>query len=152
MNPIKQAKLYQLIPAFCASIIDITVTVVHQAPEYWAGNLSKANEGNPIGNLMMKNHVSGIFVISGIWLVLIGLLGYYLPRKWSKVFLLFAVIAHSYGASTWVSPHYGFWWAMALITFNTVVYILFDELNKPIHPALPKLNTRPIKQAEKVLT
>jgi hypothetical protein len=132
----KQAKLYSLIPAFCASIIDIIVTVVHQAPAYWAGNLSHANEGNPIGNLMMKNHVSGIFVISGIWLILIGLMGYHLPRKWSKVFLLFAVIAHSYGASTWISPRYGFWWAMALIAFNTIVYILIEESNNSKHTSL----------------
>lgn len=145
----KQAKLYPLIPAFCASIIDIAVTIVHQAPAYWAGNLSQANEGNPIGNMMMKNHVSGIFVISGIWLVLIGLVGYNLPRKWSRIFLLFAVIAHSYGASTWISPRYGFWWAMALIAFNTIVYILFDESNKSRFASQAVNNTHPVKNAEK---
>jgi hypothetical protein len=145
----KQARLYPLIPAFCASIIDITVTVVHQAPAYWAGNLSQANEGNPIGNMMMKNHVSGIFVISGIWLVLIGLLGYHLPRRWSRLFLLFAVIAHSYGASTWISPRYGFWWAMALIAFNTVVYMLIDESGRSRASTLPVDELHPAENARK---
>ncbi|MCX2738919.1 hypothetical protein [Pontibacter anaerobius] len=149
MKPTRQAKLYQLIPAFCASIIDIAVTIMHQAPEYWAGNLAKANEGNPIGSVMMKNHVSGIFVISGLWLVLIGLLGYHLPRKWSRIFLLFAVIAHSYGASTWISPQYGFWWAMTLIAFNTVVYILIDESNKSSSALLPANKIHQVRDAEK---
>ena len=148
MNPIKRVKLFQLIPAFSASIIDIAVTVIHQAPEYWAGNLAKANEGNPIGNLMMKNHVSGIFVISGFWLILIGVAGYHLPRKWSRIFLLFAVIAHSWGASTWISPRYGFWWAMTLIAFNTIVYILIDELNKQKSTLLPITGVQSAKNME----
>ena len=130
MSP-KQVKLYALIPAFWASLVDIAVTIVHQSPEYWSGNLAKANEGNPIGNIMMKSHVSGIFVISGIWLVLIGLVGYKLPQKWSRVFLLFVVIAHSYGACTWISGRYGFWWAMALIATNTILYVAMDEFRKP---------------------
>lgn len=145
----KQAKLLRSIPALSAAIIDIAITVIHQAPEYWAGNLSKANEGNPIGNLMMKNHVSGIFVISGIWLILIGLLGYHLPRKSSRIFLTFAVIAHSYGASTWISPRYGFWWAMALIAFNTITYILIEESNKSKSSLLTAEEIEHIKHSKK---
>ncbi len=145
----KQAKLIRLIPALSASLIDIAVTVIHQAPEYWAGNLSRAIEGNPIGNVMMKNHVSGIFVISGIWLVLIGFLGYHLPRKWSRIFLLFAVVAHSYGASTWISPRYGFWWAMALIAFNTTLYILIEESNKSKSSLLTTEELDHIKHSKK---
>jgi hypothetical protein len=129
-NPSRSIKLRSLIPAYIASVIDIGITIIHQTPEYWKGDLAKANEGNPIGSTFMQMHVSGIFLISGIWIMLIAPLGYYLPRKLSKIFLLFVLIAHSFGASTWLSPRYGFWSAMVLILFNSIVYILIDELNE----------------------
>ena len=127
----KREKLLALIPAFWASIFDITITIVHQSKEYWNGNLNMANEGNPIGNFMMKNHVSGIFMISILWLILIGVLGFYLPRKISKIFLLFVLMVHSYGASTWISNHYGFWSIILFILFNSILfYIIDDKINK----------------------
>ncbi len=126
-------KWINLAPALIACLIDITVTIVHQPKEYWEGNLNKANEGNPIGATLMANHVSGIFLISGIWIILVVVLGYYLPNKISRYFLLFTLIAHSYGASTWISPRYGFWSAMALILFNTTTYLIANDIiNKRI--------------------
>jgi hypothetical protein len=130
INQSRTIKLRSLIPAYIASVIDIGITIIHQSPEYWSGDLTKANEGNPIGNTLMQMNVSGIFIISGIWLLLIAPLGYYLPKKLSKVFLLFVLIAHSFGASTWLSPRYGFWSAMALILFNSIIYILIAGLNE----------------------
>ena len=127
----KREKLLALIPALWASLFDITITIVHQSKEYWNGNLNMANEGNPIGNFMMKNHVSGIFMISILWLILIGVLGFYLPRKISKIFLLFVLMVHSYGASTWISNHYGFWSIILFILFNSILfYIIDDKINK----------------------
>ena len=127
----KREKLLALIPALWASLFDITITIVHQPKEYWNGNLNMANEGNPIGNFMMKNHVSGIFIISILWLILIGVLGFYLPRKISKIFLLFVLMVHSYGASTWISNLYGFWYIILFILFNSILfYIIDDKINK----------------------
>ncbi|HAA15615.1 MAG TPA: hypothetical protein DCE41_29465 [Cytophagales bacterium] len=121
-----------MIPAFQACIIDTTITIIHQPAGYWQGDLSQANEGNPIGNAMMTNHVSGLFVISGIWLIIIGLAGYYFPKRLSRVFLLFTVIAHSWGASTWVSSRYGFWWVMILILANTITYLWAAEQDREL--------------------
>ena len=79
---------------------------------------------------MMGNHVSGIFVISFIWLVIIGILGYYLPRKFSNVFLLFVLIAHSWGASSWISNLYGFWYIMVFILFNSTLFYIIEDINQ----------------------
>jgi len=122
----KKGKLLLLIPALWASVFDVAITTVHQSKEYWSGDLSKANEANPIGNLFMGNHVAGLFIISFFWLVLIGVLGYWLPRRIAKIFLLFCVIAHSFGASTWLTTRYGFWYIMALILFNAVLYCTIE--------------------------
>jgi hypothetical protein len=130
---IKREKLIILIPALWASLFDITITIVHQSKEYWNGNLNMANEANPIGNFMMKNHVSGIFIISIIWLILIGVLGYYLPKKISRIFLLFILIVHSWGASSWISMKYGFWFVILFILFNSILfYKIDDRVNREI--------------------
>ncbi|MDD3723522.1 MAG: hypothetical protein PHW92_13735 [Lutibacter sp.] len=50
----KREKLLALIPVLWASFFDITITIIHQPKEYWNGNLTAANEANPIGNFMMK--------------------------------------------------------------------------------------------------
>jgi hypothetical protein len=121
-------KLLFLVPALWTSLFDITITIIHQPKEYWSGDLTKANEGNPIGALFMENHVAGLFIISGLWIFIIGLLGYFLPRQISKVFLLFCVIAHSFGASTWLSNRYGFWYVMTFILFNSILYCITDNL------------------------
>ena len=121
-------KLLLLIPALWASLFDITITIVHQSKEYWTGNLNMANEGNPIGNFMMKNHVSGIFVISILWLILIGILGYYLPKRISRIFLLFVLIVHSWGASTWISARYGFWFVIIFILFNAILFYKIEDI------------------------
>lgn len=78
-----------MVPALVASLIDITVTIVHQRKQ---GDLSQANEGNPLGALFMSSHVSGLFLISGIEVILIMTLGYYLPNRISKYPLLFVLI------------------------------------------------------------
>ena len=123
----KREKLLALIPAIWASFFDIAITIIHQPKEYWNGNLNMANERNPIGNFMMKNHVSGIFTISIFWLILIGVVGYYLPRKISRIFLLFVLMIHSYGASTWILPNYGFWFVVVFILFNSILFYKIDD-------------------------
>jgi hypothetical protein len=121
-------KLLFLIPALWTSLFDIAITITHQPKEYWNGDLTKANEGNPIGALFMENHIAGLFFISGLWIIIIALLGYFLPRQISKVFLLFCLIAHSFGASTWLSSRYGFWYALTFILFNSILYCIVDNL------------------------
>lgn len=124
----KKNKLLSLVPALWASIFDISITVIHQSKEYWNGDLTKANEANPIGAFFMKNHIAGLFVISGFWVIAIGLLGYFLPRQIRKVFLLFCLMAHSFGASTWLSNRHGFWYVITFILFNSILYCALENI------------------------
>lgn len=123
----RREKLLLLIPALWTSLFDIIITTIHQPREYWNGNLQTANEGNPIGAIFMRNHIYGLFFISTLWILIIGLLGYYLPKKIGRIFLLFCIIAHSFGASSWLSSIYSFWSAMTFILFNSVLYFLIDD-------------------------
>lgn len=123
----KQKKIISLIPAIWASSFDIVITIIHQSKEYWNGNLSVANEGNPIGAFFMKNHISGIFLISALWLITIGLLGYYLPKKLAKVFLLFILLVHSWGASGWLYQYYSFWCVLLFMLINSVLFWKIED-------------------------
>ncbi len=51
----KKEKLLSLIPALWACLCDTIITIAGQSKEYWDGNLNMANEGNPIGNFMMRH-------------------------------------------------------------------------------------------------
>lgn len=124
----KNEKLLALIPALWASLFDTVITILGQSNDYWNGNLNMANEGNPIGSFMMKNHVSGIFIVCGLWMILIGILGYYLPGKVSRIFLLFVLIAHSWGASSWISMKFGFWPIMVFILFNAILFYKIEDI------------------------
>lgn len=120
-------QLIKLSPALIASIIDITVTTLGQSPEYWSGNLQEVNEANPVGGFFMSNHVLGLFVISGIEILLIIALGLYLPEKITKYLLLFVLVAHTCAVGSWFN---GFWPLMGLSLFNSVIYILAQDLAK----------------------
>ncbi len=123
----RKQKYLLLIPALWASVFDIAITITHQPKEYWNGDLNASNEGNPMGKFMMTSHVSGIFVISIVWLAVIVLLGYYLPMRIARIFLVFVLIAHSSAVSTWISPRYGFWAVIFLMIFNSVLFCVVDE-------------------------
>lgn len=104
-----------LIPAYWACLFDEIITIAHQPGKYWNGDLRKANEGNPIGAFLMVKHMSGIFLISAAWLIIIGLIGFFIPHKYLKIFILFVLLAHTWGASSWLSQYYGFWSVMTFI-------------------------------------
>ncbi|WP_372754342.1 hypothetical protein [Labilibaculum sp.] len=115
-------KLLLLVPALWTSLFDSVITIVHQPREYWDGNLYLANEANPIGELVMKYHITGIFVLCALWLVAIGGVAYHLPTKLSRIFLLFVIIVHAYGASSWLNMIYGFWYVLVFVLFTVVLF------------------------------
>jgi len=129
----RKEKLVLLIPALWGCVFDIAITAIHQPASYWNGDLSAANEANPIGAFFMRNHVSGFFIISGIWIMLVCTLGYYLPRRISRIFLLFVLMVHSVGASTWLLNEYGFWYVIVFNLFNAVLFsAVQDKVGKHV--------------------
>ncbi|WP_460936718.1 hypothetical protein [Spirosoma humi] len=116
-----------LIPAYWACLFDETVTILNQPAAYWRGNLKAGNEANPIGAVLMRNHVSGIFLISFAWLVAIGVIGYMLPEKFFKTFALIILMAHTSAAISWITPHYGFWYSITFIILNSVAFVQVDK-------------------------
>ncbi|QMW00883.1 hypothetical protein [Spirosoma foliorum] len=117
-----------LIPAYWACLFDETITILQQPAAYWNGDLNAGNEANPIGATLMRNHASGIFVISFAWLVVIGIFGYWLPERLRKTFALVILMAHTGGAISWITPHYGFWYSIIFIVFNSALFVQLDKV------------------------
>lgn len=126
-NKISQ-RFIMLIPALWAALFDITITIVYQPESYWSGNLQDANEANPIGALFMKNHVSGFFIISVLWIGIIVLAGKYLPKKWLTFFSLFVLICHTWGGSSWIMNILGFWLVLIYICINSYLFLYCQNL------------------------
>ena len=126
--PALKNRLIILIPAYWACLFDEAITIVHQPAAYWNGDLSMANEANPIGAILMKNHVSGIFLISILWLILIGIIGYFLPIRLLKTFALFVLISHTWGGASWISQLYGFWYVIIFVLANSILFVKMDEI------------------------
>lgn len=116
-------KFIMLIPAFWAALFDMTITVIYQPNEYWKGNLNIANEANPIGAFAMKHHVLGFFIVSFLWLLIIGLVGAFLPKKTTVFFTLFVLLCHTWGGSSWIMNNFGFWFVMLYMLTNSFLFL-----------------------------
>lgn len=120
---ILNSKMILLIPVYWACLFDEIITIAFQSKAYWKGDLSKANEGNPIGAFFMSQHIYGLFILCALWLLIIGVAASKLSGRKLKIFALFILIAHSFGASSWISNHFGFWYALIFIFINAVLFI-----------------------------
>jgi hypothetical protein len=77
----RKDKLFFLVPALWTSLFDVAITIIHQPKEYWNGDLTKANEGNPIGALFMGIHIAGLFIISGFGFLSLGYWDTFYPDR-----------------------------------------------------------------------
>jgi len=116
------------IPAFWACLVDLLLTTINQPVEYWQGNLQMVREGNPLIEFLMKNSISGIFIFVTLWLLTIVMIGYYLHSKLLRVLALFVLIAHTYGASSWLAECCSFWTVIAYVLLNSVLFIAFVDI------------------------
>ena len=123
-------RLIQIFPAFFAAMFDILVTIYFQPQEYWNGNLKNHNEANPIGSFAMNESIYGIFIISVLWLIIILLMGIFLPKKWISYTSLFILICHTLGGCSWIMINFGFQYQFILIGFNTFLFLKFNNISK----------------------
>lgn len=119
--------IHLCIPPIWAMTIDLIMTSVHQASEYWKGNLTKVNEGNPVVYFFMNNHVYGIFILHLLSLSLVSTLIYFAPKRIAMIISFAFVLGNSYGAATWIRPYYGFWLTILLFIINGIILALFVE-------------------------
>src|SRR5262249_34798100 len=89
-------------PAVLFCLLDATLTLAGQDPEYWNGARTQGNEANPVGRGLLKWHERAF--VGGIAL---GILGstpatLRLPAPFAAATALSVAVGHTVGAATWL--------------------------------------------------
>lgn len=91
------------------AITDATLTLSGQTTRYWAGHFNEVRELNPIGRILLEFHPFAFAAGILAWIVLFSILILYFKRFIAKWITLSILIAHAFGAATWLYqvPNFG---------------------------------------------
>ena len=113
------------VPPFARCMLDQGITLVGQAPDYWAGNRSVANEGNPWFLWLLRQHPLAFEAGITAWVVVFSLVILAVPRHAAMTVSIAIVLGHTWGAATWICwvLPYGYWIALALFLVSAVLIV-----------------------------
>ncbi len=106
------------------TLLDQTLTLAGQAPEYWAGNFAYVNEGSPHGHWALAQHPLVFELGILLWVALFGAAIVLLPRLPALIVSLAVTMGHAWGASTWLGDFLGYWGCIALF-FAAAALVVF---------------------------
>ena len=107
-------------------MLDQDITLVGQAPDYWAGNRSAANEGNPWFHwLLLQQHPLAFEAGIPAWVLRFSLVILAIPRRAAMTVSIAIVLSHTWGAVTWICWVFpiGYWVALALFLVSAVLFL-----------------------------
>jgi hypothetical protein len=114
------------------AVADLTLTLLGQPAEYWAGAFESFQERSPFAGLLARHplwFLAGAFAWWCIFSAVILTAG----RRPAMVLSLAVVIGHGWGVAAWTlrGYRYGYWYAIALCLLSAVVVSLAWEKNRP---------------------
>ena len=95
-------RLSLCIPPILLFILDITLTLLGQPEEYWAGNYDMARERSPEVRRVMQTDPVLLFVMIAVWIGVIVFLIRVLPQTLAELFSVATTVAHTAAASSWL--------------------------------------------------
>lgn len=113
-----------------ALLLDNALTLGSQPPEYWAGNYTAAAEFSPHFYLLLKWHPLAFQTWVVLWIILLNVLIFRLPRDWAWCASLLVTLAHSIGASSWLVYHCGNWGFLLAAALILVMRSVFDASSR----------------------
>jgi hypothetical protein len=93
------------LPCLLPWVLDVTLTLHGQPPEYWAGDYTRTTEGAAFYRRLYEIHPSAGVGGNLLFIGLIGALLVLLPERLAVVLALAAAFGSTWGASTWVERH-----------------------------------------------
>jgi hypothetical protein len=87
-------------------LLDQGLTLCGQPSAYWAGDYTKAEEGNPIGRWCLEQHPAAFAAETFLWIALFGSLVVLLPWQLAKTVSLGVALGHIVGSAMWI------WWRL----------------------------------------
>jgi hypothetical protein len=91
-------------------LLDECLTLLGQPAAYWAGDYSRAYEGNPIVSWCLEQHPTAFLVELILWVTGFGTLIMVLPWQLAKTVSLAVALGHIVGAATWLWWEFGQFW------------------------------------------
>lgn len=95
-------RVYLIVPALAAFVIDVALTLWGQPREYWNGDYGVAQEMAPVGFALLAHHPLAFVLAAAGYAILFSLAIRFLPG-WLALWLsLGYLVAHSSGANSWL--------------------------------------------------
>lgn len=126
-------KIWLCVPPFALCMLDQGITLLGQRSEYWAGDYSVANEGNPWFLWLLRQHPLAFEAGIAAWVSVFCVVILTLPRRAAMTISIAIVLGHTWGTATWmlhVLP-YGYWIALSLFLVSAIIIVLtWDRFSK----------------------
>lgn len=126
-------RLWLCIAPVLLTLLDQTLTLAGQPPEYWAGNLARVNEGSPQGHWALAQHPLVFELGIVLWIALFCAAILLLPRLPALIVSLAVAMGHAWGASTWLGNSLGYWGHIALFVATAALVVLTWERGRYGH-------------------
>jgi hypothetical protein len=128
INPLK-GRLWLCIPIIITDLLDATVTMLGQPPEYWKGSYNLVSEFNPFARWLLTIHPIGIAIYTILDIAAISTLIILLPLMISKTLSAFWAIGSAKAIYNWlVGPlHMGWWISNLVILIPSIILVYAFE-------------------------
>jgi hypothetical protein len=134
----RKGRLWLCVPIVLTDILDATVTMLGQPPEYWQGSYKLVSEFNPIARWLLAIHPLGIVIYTILDIAVISMLILVMPLMMSKTLSAFWAIGSAKAVYNWlVGPlHMGWWISNLVILVPTIllVYALEKSIDSRLLP------------------
>jgi uncharacterized damage-inducible protein DinB len=97
-----KGRLWLCLPAVAFCLIDATLTLLGQDREYWAGELARVNELNPLGWWLLRWHPLCFVAGIALWIAMFCVALLRLPPRAAVPLGLGLAVGHTFGAATWL--------------------------------------------------
>jgi hypothetical protein len=110
MNAIKHRFVGLCLPPLLLCLLDASLTLMGQSPEYWSGNYAAVNEASPTMNHLLQMHplvfVAGLLIWTAVFVSVLFLL----PDTLALGISIALTFGHTAGSATWLywRYHYGY--------------------------------------------
>jgi len=123
MSGVTRRLLGLCLPPLLAWGLDVTLTLVGQSADYWAGNYAAVNEASPTFNQLLQIHPMAFVLGDLVWAaVFVGII-LLLPDTLALIISIAVTFGHTIGAATWMlwRFEYRYQASLALLLGSSVV-------------------------------
>lgn len=119
-------------------LLDAAVSLACQPAAYWT-RPAAMREGNPAWAAFLARGPAAFVLVFLAYAVVVAALLLWLSGVLQKVLGMFVLLAHSYGAASWLHtelPERTYWWALiAMFLVQAVIFALYWRLRTCGQPA-----------------